>query len=146
VTLSKEPLYEPGASAWPDRCIYWISETKPKISRPRREREKNPLILTGHGVSIRVDRGCLLVKDGNTHYPSKERMWRFFNGSLDIPPALIVIDGSGEITMGALDWLATQNVPLVRLRWNGEFVSVVTAGGQSASTEKVRWQEDTRKY
>jgi CRISPR-associated protein Cas1 len=44
----------------------------------------------------------------------------------------------------AVDWLAAQNVPLLRLRWDGRFTSVVTAGGQAASTEKVYWQERTR--
>lgn len=115
-----------------------------KTTRLRREREKNPLVLTGHGLSIRVDKGCLLVRDGNTHYPAAKREWRFFNGALDIPPAIIAVDGSGEITMDAIDWLATQRVPLIRLRWDGRFASVVTAGGQAASSDKVYWQERTR--
>jgi len=55
-----------------------------------------------------------------------------------------VVDGSGEITMDAIDWLAAQRVPLVRLRWDGRFSSVVTAGGQAASADKVYWQERTR--
>lgn len=132
------------AVSWAARSRFWLKETERKERRRRREREKNPLILTGHGLSIRVDKDCLLVRDGNTHYPADRREWRFFNGELDIPPALIVIDGSGEITMDAIDWLATQDVPLIRLRWDGQFASVVTAGGQAASTEKVRWQEKTR--
>jgi CRISPR-associated protein Cas1 len=84
------------------------------------------------------------MRDGNTHYPSDKREWRFFNGTLDIPPAIIVIDGSGEITIDAIDWLATQRVPLIRIRWNGEFASIVTTGGQAASADKVYWQERTR--
>lgn len=84
------------------------------------------------------------MRDGNTHYPAEERRWRFFNGALDIPPMLVVVDGSGEITLDAIDWLAAQLVPLVRVRWDGRFSSVVTAGGQAASAEKVYWQERTR--
>lgn len=138
-TNSSEP------SDWASRSAYWQSASEPKNRRKRRERESNPLFLTGHGLSIRVDKGCLSIRDGNTHYPAEERTWRFFNGSLDIPPALVVIDGSGEITMDALDWLATQNVSLIRLRWDGQFISVVSAGGQAASFQKVYWQERTRK-
>jgi CRISPR-associated protein Cas1 len=129
---------------WAARSKHWLEQSQPQTSRRRREREKNPLFLTGHGLSIRVDRGCLVVRDGHTHYPTEETTWRFFSGSLDIPPALIVIDGSGEITMDALDWLGRQEVPLIRLRWDGEFVSVVTSGGQAASTDKVAWQRQTR--
>jgi CRISPR-associated endonuclease Cas1 len=44
-----------------------------------------------------------------------------------------------------LDWLATQNVPLIRLRWDGEFTSIVTTGGQAASAKQVRWQDETRR-
>jgi CRISPR-associated protein Cas1 len=63
---------------------------------------------------------------------------------LDIPPALIIVDGSGEITLDAMEWLAVQNVPVVRLRWNGSFSSIVTGGGQAANPDLVSWQADTR--
>jgi CRISPR/Cas system-associated endonuclease Cas1 len=46
--------------------------------------------------------------------------------------------------MDAIDWLATQGVPLIRLRWDGSFASIVTAGGQAASADKVYWQDRTR--
>jgi CRISP-associated protein Cas1 len=72
-----------------DRCAFWIAETEPKFSRRRHQREAIPLVLTGHGLSLRVDKGCLLVRDGNTHYPTGQREWRFFNGALDIPPAFV---------------------------------------------------------
>ena len=131
-------------TSWRDRCSYWLAESSPTTTRKRRERETRPLVLTGHGLSIRVDKGCLLVRDGNTHYPAEKREWRFFNGALDLPTALVVVDGSGEITLDALDWLAIRGVSIVRLRWDGQFVSVVTAGGQAASVDKVRWQRQTR--
>jgi CRISPR-associated endonuclease Cas1 len=100
--------------------------------------------LTGHGLSLRFDRGSLLVCDGHTHFPSARREWRFFNGALDIPPSFLVIDGSGEITLDAIDWLARHCVPLIRVRWDGQFGSIVTSGGQAASPSKVHWQQQTR--
>jgi CRISP-associated protein Cas1 len=63
---------------------------------------------------------------------------------LDIPPALIVIDGSGSITMDAIDWLARHRVPLIRIRWDGQFGSIISSGGQAASADKVDWQQRTR--
>jgi CRISP-associated protein Cas1 len=121
-----------------------LEESAPESSRRLRERESKPLILTGHGLSLRVDKGCLLVRDGNTHYPSERREWRFFNGALDIPPAFVVIDGSGDITLDAIDWLAGQGVSLVRLRWDGQFTSIITSGGHAASASNVHWQQTTR--
>jgi CRISPR-associated protein Cas1 len=127
-----------------NRCAFWIAESAPKFSRRLREREAIPLILTGHGLSLRVNKGSLLVRDGHTHYPAAQREWRFFNGALDIPPTIVVIDGSGDITMDAIDWLARHRVPLMRIRWDGQFSSIVTSGGQAANSSKVHWQQQTR--
>lgn len=95
-------------------------------------------------MSIRVSKRSLWIRDGNTHYPSDRREWRFFKGSLDIPPLIVVVDGSGEITLAALDWMASQNIPLIRLRWDGEFVSVISNGAQAADSAKVHWQSKMR--
>ncbi|MCG8085688.1 MAG: CRISPR-associated endonuclease Cas1 [Candidatus Thiodiazotropha taylori] len=133
------------AGSWYERSKFWQSESEPSSIRRRREREKNPLILTGHGLSLRVEKGSLSIRDGNTHYPAEQRHWRFFNGGLDIPPAIVIIDGSGEITLGAMDWLARQSVQLIRLRWDGQFSSVLSSGGQAASIENILWQHETRK-
>jgi CRISPR-associated protein Cas1 len=132
------------SDAYANRCAFWIAESAPKFSRRVREREQRPLILTGHGLSLRVDKGSLLVRDGFTHFPQKQRAWRFFNSALDIPPSILVIDGSGDITMDAIDWLARHRVPLIRIRWDGQFAAILTSGGQAASASKVQWQEQTR--
>jgi CRISP-associated protein Cas1 len=132
------------SAIYKDRCEYWIAESDPKISRRLRDREEMSLVLTGHGLSLRVEKGSLLVRDGYTHYPAKQRMWRFFPGALNVPPSVVVLDGSGNITLDAIDWLATQRVPLIRLRWNGRFASVLTSGGKTARADKVDWQQKTR--
>jgi CRISPR-associated protein Cas1 len=135
---------DPESSAYRERCVFWISESEPKIPRHIRDPEAGSLILTGHGVSIRVEKGSLFVRDGNTHFPAEQRTWRFFPGSLAVPPAIVILDGSGNVSLDAIDWLAAQRVPLIRLRWNGSFASVLTSGGQAASTSKVQWQQKTR--
>lgn len=133
------------ASEWAERSDYWLKSvinTKPK--RSRREREPQPLILTGHGLSLCVEQGRLVIRDGNTHYPAERREYRYFKGSLDLPPRIVVLDGHGSLTLDALDWLAEQNVPLIRVRWNGSFLSLVTSGGQSADPKKYAWQLEAR--
>jgi CRISP-associated protein Cas1 len=130
---------------WFERCQYWRAAYEASIpTRKRRERQAHPLILTGNGLSIRVNRGSLWIKDGLTHYPQDKREYRFFPGGLDNPPRIVLVDGSGEITLDALDWLAEQDIPLIRLKWNGAFASVITSGGQAANQEKVAWQNSTR--
>jgi len=131
-------------SMYSDRCRFWIAESERNVARHVREREAAPLILTGHGLALRVEKGSLLVRDGYTHFPAEQRRHRFFPAALDVPPAVVVLDGSGDITLDAIDWLATQGIPLIRLRWNGRFASVLTSGGQAASASKVHWQQSTR--
>ena len=130
---------------WAVRCRYWFEQYEASIpKRKRRERQAHPLILTGNGLSLRVNRGSLVIKDGLTHYPQEKNEYRLFPGQLENPPRIVLVDGSGEITLDALDWLAEQDIPLIRLKWDGSFVSVVTSNGQAADQDKVRWQHETR--
>ncbi|WP_373088739.1 CRISPR-associated endonuclease Cas1 [Sneathiella sp.] len=141
VALNRSPYQD----EWADRCIYWnylIEANKPK--RMRRERQSHPLIITGHGLSITVDKKRLIIKDGNTHYPSKPKVWEFFKGDLELPPRIVVIDGSGNITLDALDWLADQDVPLIRIKFDGTGTTVMSPSGFSADRTKVAWQLETR--
>src|SRR4051812_5855568 len=103
---------------WSSRSEHWVSElNKSTTPRRRRERRKDPLILCGHGVSLRVDGGTLLVRNGLTHYPQEREELRFFKGDPAIPPRIIMLDGSGSMSFDVLDWLAEQRVPLVRINW-----------------------------
>lgn len=130
---------------WPERCAYWDKLAQLEIpARKRREKQSQPLILTGYGLSIRVDNGRLIIRDGTTHYPQERREYLFFKGSLDIPPRIIVLDGFGTITLDALDWMAEQNIALIRVKWNGQFFSLISNGGQAADPEKFAWQIKAR--
>jgi CRISPR-associated endonuclease Cas1 len=130
---------------WSQRNEHWISKAK-EGGRPRRRRErrKEPLILCGHGVSLRVDGGTLLVRNGLTHYPQQREELRFFKGDPAIPPRIIMLDGSGSISFDVLDWLAEQHVSLIRIDWRGNVVSVLTGTGFAADPAKVRWQIEAR--
>ena len=130
---------------WAERCRYWLAEYEVSIpKRKRRERQAHPLILTGNGISMRVDRGALVIRDGLTHYPQDIKEHRFFSGGLENPQRIVMVDGNGQITLDAIDWLAEQSIALIRLKWNGALASIITSGGQAADPDKVRWQHETR--
>src|SRR5437764_3502894 len=130
-----------GQSDWAIRNQYWILKVQDGAKRRRlRERQREPLILCGHGVSLNVDGGTLLIRNGLTHYPQQREEFRFFKGEPAIPPRIIMLDGSGCISFDVLDWLAEQSVSLVRINWQGEVVSVIAASGFAADRERVRWQ------
>ena len=75
--LTAEPLKREspyGGSEWAERCGYWLKALEAgKPKRKRRERETQPLILNGHGLSVSVDKGTLIIRDGHTYYPAEKR-------------------------------------------------------------------------
>ncbi|MAI89048.1 CRISPR-associated endonuclease Cas1 [Ponticaulis sp.] len=130
---------------WLERSRYWLAEYEASLSkRKRRERPKEPLVLLGHGLNIKVYKGRLIIRDGATHFPSEPREFAFFKGSLELPLRIVVIDGSGSITLDAIDWLQEQNIPLIRIRFDGSQISVMSPSGYSAEPSKVFWQIETR--
>lgn len=144
-SIDAEELEAIEPDEWAERCQYWQAAHEASIPiRKRRERQTAPLILTGNGLSIRVNRGALWIKVGLTHYPLEKREYRFHPGGLDNPPRIVLVDGSGEITLDALDWLAEQDIPLIRLRWDGRVISVVGQSGYAADPEKAAWQAEAR--
>lgn len=139
----KEPESEP--NEWTERCGYWLKALEAgKPKRKRRERESYPLVLNGNGLSIFIDKGALNVKGGFTHYPQEKHEWRFFKGELTIPPRIVIVDGSGSITIDALDWMAEQSVDLIRLKYDGRIVTMAGTNSYAADRQKVTWQIATR--
>jgi CRISPR-associated protein Cas1 len=132
---------------WLLRSRHWANRgTGPKDKRIRRRPSSDPLVLAGHGVSLRIDAGTLLVRNGFTHYPQKQESYRFFKGDADLPPRIIMLDGSGSITFDVMTWLNEQKVPLVRIGWTGKAVTVVSGDSFAASRERVAWQTETRSH
>ena len=130
---------------WTIRSRYW-SARHPAVSitRKRRQRCSNPLVLVGYGLSINVEKGRLVVQDGATHFPSKPAKHAFFKGSLELPPRIVIVDGAGSVSLDALDWIAEQNIPLTRIRYDGSNASVMSPTGFAADPEKVAWQLKAR--
>jgi len=131
------------ADDWAIRSAFWQSEianSKPK--RRKRERNSTPLILCGQGVSLRIENGALVIRDGFTHYPQEQAIHRYFRGDLELPPRIVLLDGSGTLSFDVLSWLAEQGVTLARVKWTGE---VAVAGlGFAADPDKIAWQHSTR--
>ncbi len=133
--------------AWAERCAYWqIEPAKPRLKhrRSRTNPTRAPLILTGHGIRLRVDHGALVVRDGFTHYPQAADESRLFPGSRDLPSRIIVIDGSGGLSFDVMSWLSEQQIPLIRIDWQGNAISVL-GGGQFTDPERVATQLEAKR-
>jgi CRISP-associated protein Cas1 len=127
--------------AWADRSAFWLKKSASKFRQfERRAGVRQPLILSGHGVKLRVDRGSLLAQNGFTHYPQQRETWRFFAGDWRLPSRIVVLDVDGGLTFDAISWLSTHDVPLVQINWRGEVVNIVGANVNGTIPEQVKSQ------
>jgi CRISPR-associated protein Cas1 len=134
-----------GGSKWADRCEYW-AEQKPKSPTNKSLRARHdPLILSGHGLRLRVDHGTLLVQNGFTHYPQRREEYRLFPGDWRLPSRIVILDGSGSITLEVLRWLADTSLPLVQINWRGEVVQFVGGSGYAINPRLAQAQLAARK-
>ena len=134
------------ATEWAERSELWIEYSTAQSGRTRKKRERNPtpLILSGHGVSLRIESGALVIRDGFTHYPQRQGRHRFFPRDLELPSRILLLDGSGTLSFDVLNWLADQGVALARVRWTGEVATVAGGTGYAADRGKLNWQKETR--
>lgn len=128
---------------WAIRSEFWqqfSSSQQPR--RPKRERRNHPLILSGYGVSLRIENGALEIRNGFTHYPQQREEFRFFRGQLDVPERIIMLDGDGSLSFSVIEWLQEQNIVLVRIGWDGKSTVVIGGSGSPTNGEKLKWQFD----
>ena len=76
-------------------------------------------------MHLRINHGALEVRNGSTHYPQQREEWRFFRGDQRRPSRIVILDGSGAITLDVLAWLAEQDIPLVQLDYRGNAISSI---------------------
>jgi CRISP-associated protein Cas1 len=116
-------------SDWLERCTYWLSIPFQTKSDTSRRRQINvPLVLTGHGMRLRIDNGALVVRNGFTHYPQALDERRYFPGDRKRPSRIVIVDGNGSISLDVLRWLSEQNIPLIQIDWRGHVIAVVGTG------------------
>jgi CRISP-associated protein Cas1 len=128
---------------WLTRSSHWSTQARSKNKRLAKRQQASAIILCGHGVSLRIEAGTLLIRNGFTHYPQKQETYRYFKGDADLPPRIIMLDGSGSISFDVLTWLNEQKVPLVKIDWTGTAVTVVSGDSFAANRHRVAWQAGT---
>ena len=79
----------------------------------------NPLLITGFGTSISVDKRRLIITN-----KLKDTRLEFFPHKINHDG--IIIDGhTGNITFEAMRWLSKHNINLTLLNWNGQLLANV---------------------
>jgi len=124
-----------------ERSNYWLQKSKERPWNYRhKRRDRTPVILCGHGISLRIDRGTLLIRNGFTHYPQEREEFRYFRGDLNLPSRILVLDGTGSISFDVLAWLGEQRIPLIQINWKGDVQTVASESGHSADPKLVAAQ------
>ncbi|MEM3859204.1 MAG: CRISPR-associated endonuclease Cas1 [Candidatus Micrarchaeaceae archaeon] len=78
----------------------------------------NPLLISGYGVSITVNRACLTVSNTDNH--TENLTFR----PHQIPYNSIIIEGHyGNISFEAIRWLMKHDILVSVLNWNGNLLS-----------------------
>jgi CRISPR-associated endonuclease Cas1 len=113
---------------WTNRGEFWRTNNSQTLNR-RDNSKREPLILGGHGIRLRINHGALEIRNGFTHYPQQREEIRIFPGEILRPSRIILLDGSGAITLDVLSWLAAQDIPLVQLDFQGRVVSAIGSAG-----------------
>jgi len=127
---------------WAERGAYWREQAEPETEEAifYRRKERTPLVLAGHGLSLRVHRGSLVVAHGFTHYPQKAREERYFPGDPKLPSRIILLSADGSLSLHVMRWLSEQHVPLVMLDHRGQVVNVLGTETTAADLDLRRAQ------
>jgi CRISPR-associated endonuclease Cas1 len=93
---------------------------------------KGVIVLYGYGISVRVERGHLVVEDGVGSDRYKGRFSRVGHGL----ERLVVVGADGVVSLAALRWLADQNASFVMLERDGTVLA--TTGPVRPSDIRLR--------
>src|SRR6516164_4241668 len=88
--------------------------------------------LFGYGIRVHIERGHLILEDGIGDERRSARFARVYNGL----KRLVVIGSDGVVSLGALRWLADQDVAFVMLERDGSVLA--TTGPVRPSDAKLR--------
>jgi CRISPR-associated endonuclease Cas1 len=88
--------------------------------RPQLRRRGKVVVVDGYGVQVRVERGRLHVTDG----PGAERRERTFSRATHGIARLVVLGGSGSISLAALRWCLDLGIPVLCIDRDGRILSI----------------------
>jgi len=97
-------------------------------------------------MRMRINHGALEVQNGFTHYPQEREQRRIFPGEAERPSRIILLDGSGAITLDVISWLSMQNIPLIQLDYRGQVVAAIGANCLGADPELLQLQVTTAQH
>jgi CRISPR-associated endonuclease Cas1 len=102
--------------------------------RPQLRRRGKVVVVDGYGVQVRVERGRLHVTDG----PGAERRERTFSRATHGIARLVVLGGSGSISLAAFRWCLDLGIPVLCLDRDGRILSVSAPDNADARLRRAQ--------
>ena len=104
----------------------------------------NPLLISGFGTNISVDKRRLIIQN-------KLDNQRYEYYPHQIKHDSVIVDGhTGSISFEAMRWLVKHNIPIAMLNWNGNLLSVTLPKETVSSKLRLRqyeiYQDEERRY
>ena len=91
----------------------------------------NPLLISGFGTNISVDKRRLIVQN-------KLDNQRYEYYPHQIKHDSVIVDGhTGSISFEAMRWLVKHNIPIAMLNWNGNLLSVALPKESASAKLKI---------
>lgn len=95
--------------------IFHVNELVSSVARSSLKPRRGVVVLHGYGISVRVERGHLVLQSGVGSDRYEGRFSRVGHGL----ERLVVVGADGVVSLSALRWLADQNASFVMLERDG---------------------------
>ncbi len=107
------------------------TETLPQLAESLQP-QQGVITLFGYGITVRVDRGHLILRDGIGPARREARLPRVSHGLR----RLVIVGSDGMVSLAALGWLAAQDAAFVMLDRDGSVLA--TTGPVRSSDARLR--------
>jgi CRISPR-associated protein Cas1 len=103
------------------------------------------LLLTGHGINIRIDGARLCIKDGAHNATEAPQNYVFLPRRMDVEH-IVLYGQSGNLTIDAIQWLIKHNVQITLLDWNGKLLTtMLPAESVQVKTKQAQYRANADK-
>ena len=82
------------------------------------------LLLSGHGIDMRVNSAKLYIKDGRTSTTEEPQEYVFSPRRMDLDN-IVIYGRNGNLTLDAVRWLMKHNVQVSILNWDGKLLTTM---------------------
>jgi CRISPR-associated endonuclease Cas1 len=97
-------------------------------------RKGKVVVVDGFGVSVRIDRGRLLVCDGSGRQHRERRFSKAKHGIA----RLVVLSGTGSVSLAALRWCSDLGIPVLVVDRDGRILSLSGSGTPDARLRRAQ--------